>query len=52
MAKHEKEYPKVVALVKTVAESSRISAYLASDRRLKFSNGVFRHYDELDEPEA
>ena len=49
MKKHESEYPKVVKLAKTVAESSRISAYLKSERRLKYSNGVFRHYPELDE---
>ena len=28
-----------------------IKQYLASDRRLKYSNGVFRYYPELDRQE-
>jgi glutathione S-transferase len=32
----------------SVQEHSGLKEYLASDRRLPFSNGVFRHYPELD----
>jgi glutathione S-transferase len=45
----EKQYPKVMALHRRVAERERIAAYLASDRRLAFNeDGIFRHYPELD----
>ncbi len=41
--------PKVVALHRLVAARPRIAAYLASDRRLAFSeDGIFRRYPELD----
>ena len=44
--------PKLRALVGHVAELPTIAAYLASERRLKFSiDGVFRHYPELDDPD-
>ena len=34
-----------------VGQLPRIDAYLASDRRIAFNDeGIFRHYDELDEP--
>jgi glutathione S-transferase len=43
------ETPRVAHLRKMVAQRPRISAYLASDRRLKFNEqGIFRHYAELD----
>lgn len=29
-------------------EEKGIKEYLASDRRLKFGNGLYRHYPELD----
>jgi glutathione S-transferase len=49
MAQLEKRVPRVIALHGGVAERPRISAYLASPRRLAFSEeGIFRHYDELD----
>lgn len=38
----EKHYEKVKGL-------ERIKAYLESDRRRKFSDGIFRHYPELDD---
>lgn len=42
--------PRVVALRDRVAALPRISAYLASDRRLPFSEeGIFRRYPELDD---
>ncbi|KMO16504.1 glutathione S-transferase [Methylobacterium platani] len=41
--------PKLVALHRLVAARPRIGAYLASDRRVPFSeDGVFRRYPELD----
>lgn len=45
----ETECPKLIALAAQVRGLPRISAYLASDRRLAHSeNGIFRHYPELD----
>ncbi len=50
MAKLEANYPRVVALHDKVATRPRIKKYLASPRRLAFNtNGIFRHYPELDE---
>lgn len=43
------ECQRVAGLHKMVARLPRISAYLHSDRRLKFSEqGIFRHYPELE----
>ena len=50
MAKLELSYPRVVAVHDRVAARPRIKRYLASPRRLAFNtNGIFRHYPELDE---
>jgi glutathione S-transferase len=50
MAKLEPNYPRVVALHGRVAVRPRLKKYLASPRRLAFNtNGIFRHYPELDE---
>ncbi|MBM1173375.1 glutathione S-transferase [Microvirga arabica] len=44
-----KKAPHVAALHDAVAERPRIKAYLASPRRIPFSEeGLFRHYPELD----
>lgn len=44
-----KDVPRLGALRARIAERPRISAYLASDRRLPFGEqGIFRHYDALD----
>ena len=49
MARLERTVPRVVALHNRVAERPRIAAYVASPRRLAFSEeGIFRHYEELD----
>ena len=49
MARLERRVPRVIALHDGIAERPRISAYLASPRRLAFSEeGIFRHYEELD----
>jgi glutathione S-transferase len=42
-------HPHVMALHHAIARRPRISAYLASDRRIPFNeDGIFRHYEELD----
>jgi glutathione S-transferase len=49
MAKAARQYPRLVALHARVQDRPRIAAYLASPRRIAFSNeGIFRHYPELD----
>jgi glutathione S-transferase len=50
MAKVEPGCPRVVAVHDRVAARPRLKKYLASPRRLPFNtNGIFRHYPELDE---
>jgi glutathione S-transferase len=44
----EPDVPRVVALRDRVAALPELQDYLASDRRLPFANGIFRHYPELD----
>ena len=42
-------YPRLQAMRDAVAQIGGIAAYLASERRVAFSeNGLFRHYPELD----
>ncbi|KAL2023096.1 hypothetical protein VTK56DRAFT_3702 [Thermocarpiscus australiensis] len=50
MAKLEREgkHSKVFELYRAVAERPRIKAYLESSRRQKYSNGIYRYYEELD----
>ncbi|HTT71947.1 MAG TPA: glutathione S-transferase [Anaeromyxobacteraceae bacterium] len=49
MRRHERAFPRLVALHDAVKERPRIAAYLASSRRLPFNeHGIFRHYPELD----
>lgn len=49
MTAAEPDYPLLVALNAQVRKLPRISAYLASDRRLAFNEqGIFRYYPELD----
>ena len=49
MRRLERKLPRVITLHDRVAARPRIAAYLASDRRLPFSEeGIFRHYPELD----
>ena len=41
--------PMLRALQERVSKRPKIAAYLASERRLAFNtNGIFRHYPELD----
>lgn len=43
--------PLLRALQQRVAQRPRIAGYLASPRRVPFNqNGIFRHYQELDDP--
>jgi glutathione S-transferase len=49
MARIEPDYPKLAALCAQVEQRPHIAAYLASKRRLPFSEeGIFRRYPELD----
>jgi len=50
--KESGKYDKVFALKERVAGESNIKEYLASGRRKKFANGLFRHYPELDGEDA
>lgn len=43
-----RDCPKLLALRDAVAALPALRSYLASDRRLPFSDGIFRHYPELD----
>lgn len=42
------DYTGVFALYEAVKERPNIKAYLASDRRQKYSHGIYRYYEELD----
>jgi glutathione S-transferase len=49
MRRFEKKIPNLVALHDRVAKRPRIAAYLASQRRIPFSQwGIWRYYKELD----
>ena len=49
MKRFERKVPLLIALHDHVARRPRIKAYLASERRLAFSQwGIFRYYKELD----
>lgn len=43
------KYDGVFRLFEAVKERPNISAYLASDRRAAYSEGIWRHYPELEE---
>jgi glutathione S-transferase len=49
MKRFEKKAPRVIALHDRVAKRKRIAAYLASKRRIPFSQwGIYRYFKELD----
>jgi glutathione S-transferase len=49
MKRFERKVPRIVALHDRVAERPRIAAYVASDRRIPFSQwGIYRYFRELD----
>ena len=49
MKRFEKKIPRVVALRDRVAKRPRIAAYLASERRIPFSQwGIYRYFKQLD----
>ena len=48
MKRASRKAPLTRALVEAVAARPNIAAYLKSDRRQDFGDGIFRHYPELD----
>jgi glutathione S-transferase len=48
MATMKGDLPRVMSLHDAVASLPELQHYLPSDRRLPFSDGIFRHYPELD----
>jgi glutathione S-transferase len=49
MKRFERKVPRLVALHDRVAKRPRIAAYLASERRIPFSQwGIYRYFKELD----
>jgi glutathione S-transferase len=48
MATLAHDYPKTMGLHERVASLKDLQAYLSSDRRLSYSDGIFRYYAELD----
>jgi glutathione S-transferase len=49
MKRFERKVPRVVALHDRVAKRPRTAAYLASKRRIPFSQwGIYRYFKELD----
>lgn len=48
MAAGEADWPAIIAIRDRFAALPDIAAYLASERRLPFSDGIFRHYPEVD----
>ena len=42
------EFPRVWELYERVGELEGVKSYLESERRLKYSQGIYRHYPELD----
>jgi glutathione S-transferase len=49
MKRFERKVPRVIALHDRVAKRPRIAAYLASERRIPFSQwGIYRYFKELD----
>jgi glutathione S-transferase len=48
MARVARDTPKVLALHDAVKTLPELQDYLSSERRLPFSDGIFRHYPELD----
>ena len=46
------KHQKVFALYDAVRNHEKISKYLASERRQKYSMGIWRHYQELDVPKS
>ena len=43
------KYEKVFELHEKVAQRENVKKYLESERRQKYSMGIYRHYPELDE---
>jgi glutathione S-transferase len=49
LAARESEFPLIFSIFyPSFKEEKGIKEYLSSERRLAYSNGIFRHYPELD----
>jgi glutathione S-transferase len=49
MKRFERKVPRLIALHRRVQRRPRIAAYLASERRIPFSQwGIYRYFGELD----
>lgn len=48
MAALDSDHPELTALHARVAALPELADYFASDRRLSYGDGIFRHYPELD----
>ena len=48
-AKESGKYDGVFKLYDTIKERPNIKAYLESDRRAQYGNGIWRYYPELEE---
>lgn len=49
MEARKKEFPELLeTFYNSVKGEEKIKAYLASERRMEYSMGIFRHYPELD----
>ncbi|WP_158743167.1 glutathione S-transferase [Acidisphaera sp. L21] len=49
MRRFERDFPQTAQVHRMVRDLPAVAAYVASDRRVPFSeNGIFRHYPELD----
>ena len=47
-AQQSGKYDRVFTLYDAVKNRPRIKAYLASEKRQKYSDGIYRYYEELD----
>lgn len=47
--KNSGKYNAVFELYEAVKKRPNIKSYLASDRRTKYGDGIWRHYPELEE---
>jgi hypothetical protein len=47
----ESEFPGIQKFYENMKEEKGVKEYLSSGRRLEYSNGIFRHYPELDRQE-
>ena len=46
------KYERVFGLYERVKGRENVKAYLESERRMKYSSGIYRHYPELDDQDS